>query len=63
MIMKIKKLFCDFGRFSASCCLSICSPLRYQNPHRRFLYIARHAPSLGTAICSKATPKSQEVNL
>ena len=49
-IMKNKILFCDFGRFPASCCLSLG-------------HVARYASSFCTAICSKTTPKFQEINL
>ena len=45
-----KILFCDFGRFSEYCCLSLG-------------HVARYAPSFCAAIYSKTTPKSQEINL
>ena len=44
-----KILFCDFGRFPASCCLSL--------GHN-----ARIAPSLCAEICSKIDSKSLEIN-
>ena len=46
----LKFLFRAFGRFSASCCLSIGC-------------IARYAPSFCAAICSKTDSKSLEINL
>ena len=66
-----KILFCDFGRFPASCCLSlghnargfsafltpcgICFAERYRVPLELFI-------SLCTATCSKIDSKSLEIN-
>ena len=65
-------LFCDFGRFWSSCCLSlghvargfsafltpcgICFAERYRVPLELFI-------SFRSAICSKTNSKSQEINL
>ena len=46
--MGLNKLFVAFGFPSASCCLSLG-------------HIARYAPSLRTAICSKQISKSSEM--
>ena len=71
-IMKDKILFCDFGCFSASCCLSLfvhrsislrLSSYGTLSKATGFLLIARYAPSFCAATCSKTTPKSQEINL
>ncbi len=43
-------LFCDFGRFWSSCCLSLG-------------HVARYTASFRSAICSKTNSKSQEINL